>query len=83
METLKIKEIRETAINYIARERPNLAEIVLTENYLITSIKVSDGNTQEIYTILDFTSKQQDHLHDFEDYTVQLYNGFNKPFYMC
>lgn len=79
----EINEIRESAINTIAEEHPNLAELILTEGYLVTTIGISNGKTQEIYTLIDFTSKQRDHLHDLENYTLQLYNGFNKPHSIC
>ncbi len=79
----EIEKIRDSILNVINLERPSLAELILKENYLVTTIGVSNGQTQELYTLMDFTSKQEDHLHDLENYTIQLYNGFNKPYSVC
>ena len=73
----EIYEMRKQIINIIATENPNIAELVLTEGYLVTSVGVSNGVKQETYFIVDFTSKQDEHLHDLENYTIQMYNKFN------
>lgn len=83
MEKIRIDKIIEGVITILTETHPSLVKIIMKEKPLITTIKVSNGIEEEIYSIIDFTSKQEDHYHDLENYTLQLYEGFNKTYFKC
>lgn len=67
----------------MAETNPRLARIIIQKKPFLTAINVSDGEKEESYVIIDFTSTQEKHYHDLENYSVQLYNQFNKSYFNC
>ncbi len=90
-----IIQMKVRVVNGIAKSNPNLAETLVLKEPLITSIGINktteretvDGTIpvkyREVYVLIDFTSKQEEHMDDSESYTLKLYEGFNQKAYFC
>ena len=84
----KIGRIRNQIMGHLEKERPNIAKVVSIGNYLVTRVKIRlttkvmrNGKIEEnkysgLATIIDFTSKHIEHLHDFKEYTGRIQKNF-------
>lgn len=72
----EINEMVANVLEVLAEERPKLIKIILQKTPFITAILVSDGERSASYSIVDFTSTQEEHKHDLRNYSAELYNRF-------
>ena len=77
----RINSMREKFIETISEKYPNLARKLEEERYFIASIKFE--NQGGIFTIVDFTSRQEEHLDDLGEYSKKLYKNFIGGNFFC
>lgn len=75
-QTKRININRNFTLGCLKKTMPDLVEKIELEKYFIaTMIKV--GRPDDFYTIIDFTSKQIEHMHDFDEYCAKIYNSLD------
>jgi hypothetical protein len=78
-QTERINRMRNSVIENMGRVMHNAIQEVKTKGYLVTTIAFEDSPDKQ-YLIIDFTSKQIEHLHDLEEYSKKIYRNFmGKP----
>lgn len=76
-ETERINSLVKIILNVFEKDEnmPNIKEIVNSKGYLVTSLVFND-RPDDYYLMIDFTSKQIEHLHDLDSYTKEIYRNF-------
>lgn len=77
-ETKRINFLVNIILNVFENDEnmPNIKELVNYKGYLATSL-VFDDRPDDYYLMIDFTSKQIEHLHDLDRYTKEIYRNFD------
>lgn len=71
----KINEMRISVIENLEGEIPVITQLISEKGYLVTTISFDDSPGDQ-YVIIDFTSKQIEHLHDLRNHTIGIYRKF-------
>lgn len=71
----KINEMRVSVIDYLGPVFPKSIRTIESKGFFVSSICFED-KPKEIYVVVDFTSKQIEHLHDLNRYTKSIYKNF-------
>lgn len=79
----EVNEMVKSIITTFANERPELAKTIIIKKPFLTAVSVSDGVSEESYAIIDFTSNQEAHMHDLQNYSTQLYRQFEESYGEC
>ena len=58
----------------LKKTMPYLVEKIKSKKYFIATMTMV-GRPDDFYTIIDFTSKQIKHFHDFDEYCIKIYNS--------
>lgn len=78
----RILEIRKDVLIALSEEYQGLASIIEEGNFLITTLSV-ENRKDEVFIIMDFTSKQHDHIDDLTQYSIKLFENFAKQSDCC
>ena len=78
----KINEMRISVIENLEGEIPVITQLISEKEYLVTTLSFDDS-PGECYIMVDFTSKQIEHLHDLKRYTKKIYRNFMTEPYIC
>ena len=91
MNTEEIMAGRECILNAFSKETikfpdgnyecKGLTDLVRSQNWLITSVKVERDKDYYFFVFFDPTCEQEAHLHDLEEYSIELYNKFSQDSY--
>lgn len=68
-------------LNALEKENKKLADIVREKDWLVASVMIETRGEQYFFIIFDPTSRQEDHFHDIEKYSLELYYRFNRDCY--
>lgn len=66
--------IRSNGLRHLSEDYQDISRRIAGEEYFIVTINVLGKG---VFVIVDFTSKQSDHLEDIDDYSIKLYNKFS------
>lgn len=75
----KILDMRTGILKELKIEQPTLEKLISDNNYFVSKVAITlkEGNVDN-YILVDFTSKQEDHIEDIEEYTFKIFKGFNE-----
>ncbi|MEK6760895.1 MAG: hypothetical protein AABX93_03150 [Nanoarchaeota archaeon] len=76
----RVFEIRKNILSELSKEDQELAKMVEEGGYFIT--KVRPGG-DEVFMIIDFTSKHEKHVRDLAKYSEKIYHNFTGKEYRC
>ena len=76
----RVFEMRRSVIAELSQEDQTLAEMIEDNGYFITKIR-SGG--EDIFMIIDFTSKHEEHVYDLAAYSEKIYYNFLGKIYRC
>lgn len=77
------EKLRNAAIGCLSKTMPNLSKLVSETDYFTGTIRVGNKQKQyekgfatpdQVYVLVDFTSKQEDHVEDLGPYLQSMYD---------
>lgn len=71
----KINRMRNSVISSLEKVMPEVAFEIEHKGYFLAPLHFKNA-PKKIYVIMDFTSKQIEHLHDLETYSIKIFKNF-------